>query len=70
MVKVTLIFGEQPFEISQLSLRRSCDRPALFGVSLYRVMSSVPASVFQSFIEALNGADIKITSDHLVPRIP
>jgi hypothetical protein len=66
MSTVTLIFGEERFEVSLLSLCQSCDAPALIGVSSYRVKSSVPASIFQLFIEALNGTNIKITNEHVL----
>jgi archaellum component FlaC len=66
METVTLVFDERTFEVNQLSLRQNCDAPALMGVSSYRVKSSAPASIFQLFIAALNGTDIKITNENVL----
>jgi outer membrane murein-binding lipoprotein Lpp len=63
---VTLIFDEGIFKVSELSLRQSCDAPALLGVSSYRVRSPAPASIVHSFIEALNGTNIKITNENVL----
>jgi hypothetical protein len=63
MEKVTPIFDEGTFKVNLLSLRQSCDAPALLGASSYHVKSSVPASILELFIEALNGTDIKITNE-------
>jgi hypothetical protein len=43
--------------------RTSCDVVGLFGVLSYRVGSFAPAPIARSFIQALNGTDIKITND-------
>jgi hypothetical protein len=62
MEKVTLIFDDETFQVSLLTLRQNCDAPALFGVASYHVSSSAPAPIVRSFVEALNGTDIKITN--------
>jgi hypothetical protein len=40
------------------------DAPALFGVTFYRVNSFAPVPIVRSFVEALNGTDIKIKNEN------
>jgi hypothetical protein len=63
---VTLIFDEEAFQVSLLSLRQSCDAPGLFSVASYRVRSSAPAPIIRLFLEALNGIDIKFMNENVL----
>jgi hypothetical protein len=65
METVTLIFDKGAFDANQLSLRQSCDAPALLGVSSHRMKSYAPVSVFQLFIEVLNDTDITVTNENV-----
>lgn len=66
METLILIFLEETFYVSLLSLQESCDAPGLFVVTSSRVRSSAPAPIVRSFVEALNGTDIKITNENVL----
>jgi hypothetical protein len=68
MSSVTLIHPEETFTVPFLQTVNKCslfqNNPALLA-SPYRVQSSVTLSVFQDFLSALEGKEVKITATNL-----
>jgi hypothetical protein len=65
MATVTLVLGEATFTADSEAIGRACAMFAAGGSpSRYRVQSQVPVGLFRSFLEAVKGKDIEITSEN------
>jgi hypothetical protein len=64
---VDLIFGQTQFSVKKVTLMMACEQfeehPSLLKSS-YLVQFSVPISLFQQFVDELQGKEIEITASN------